>query len=109
MTMSSTAGMPSVIQFSFGRPTCSLPAPEQYENIGVFTSVISILKTIDKSKILWKKDKKYCAMCIQNQTTLYEGLWLHYYNVLKKKDAELLCKYHIIDGIPQSELFAIAE
>lgn len=74
-----------------------------------FTSVISILKTIDKSKILWKKDKKYCAMCIQNQTTLYEGLWLHYYNVLKKKDAELLYKYHIIDGIPQSELFAIAE
>ena len=79
-------------------------------NIGTYiTSVISILSMIDNNKLLDKESKIQCTSYIKAQTTQYEKLWLYYYNELKKENADLLRKYHIIDGTLKNKTFAIAE
>lgn len=78
--------------------------------IGTYlSSVVSILALIDDNKLLDKENKIQCASYIKAQTTLYEKLWLHYYGVLRKENADLLYKYHIIDDASESKLFAIAK
>lgn len=79
-------------------------------NIGTYiSSVISILSLIDNNKMVNKESKIQCASYIKAQTTQYEKLWLYYYNELKKENASLLRKYHIINDTPKSKTFAIAE
>lgn len=78
-------------------------------NIGTYiSSVISILSMIDRNKMLDEESKIHCASYIKAQTTQYEKLWLYYYNELKKENANLLRKYHIIDGVGESSIFTIA-
>ena len=77
-------------------------------NIGTYlSSVVSILALIDGNRSLCKKDKKRCVSYIKAQTTKYEKLWLYYYYLLKKKDAELLINYLIIEDVSKCDIFTI--